>query len=87
VPALQVSHVCAWCRLTAIQSGARLLHWRRRSAFSARRRSRPSAGWAAKLAIYLGFAVGIGGAFFRAWIAVPKPLVHASPQAIMDCNC
>jgi copper transport protein len=27
--------------------------------------------WAAKLAIYLGFAIGIGGTFFRAWIAVP----------------
>src|SRR5205085_517352 len=25
--------------------------------------------WAAKVAIYLGLFVGIGGAFFRAWIA------------------
>ena len=27
--------------------------------------------WAAKVAIYLGIAIGIGGAFFRAWIAAP----------------
>ncbi len=36
--------------------------------------------WSARLAIYLGLFVGIGGAFFRAWIASPafsaaEPLV------------
>src|SRR5207249_4829837 len=28
--------------------------------------------WVAKLVIYLGLFIGIGGAFFRAWIADPQ---------------
>jgi copper transport protein len=40
--------------------------------------------WLTRLAVYLGFAIGIGGAFFRAWIAVPDavdavPLREADP--------
>ncbi len=38
-----------------------------------------AAMWAAKLVIYLGFAVGIGGAFFRAWIAAPDAARAADP--------
>ena len=42
--------------------------------------------WAAKLVIYLGLAVGIGGAFFRAWIAAPDrravPLGQADPWIV-----
>lgn len=43
--------------------------------------------WAAKLAIYLGLAIGIGGAFFRAWIAAPladgvMPLREADPWIV-----
>jgi copper transport protein len=33
--------------------------------------------WAAKLAIYVGLLVGIGGAFFRAWVAAPAPRAPA----------
>ena len=36
--------------------------------------------WAAKVAIYLGLFVGIGGAVFRAWIAVPGAAPSARPR-------
>jgi len=38
--------------------------------------------WAAKVAIYLGFAVGIGGAFFRAWIAPHGVAGSAEPWIV-----
>ncbi|MGD9769441.1 MAG: copper resistance CopC/CopD family protein [Pseudolabrys sp.] len=38
--------------------------------------------WVAKVAIYLGFAIGIGGAFFRAWIAPHGAARSAEPWIV-----
>jgi copper transport protein len=39
--------------------------------------------WAAKFVIYVGLFVGIGGAFFRAWIGDPAPAASAWIAAII----
>ncbi len=35
--------------------------------------------WAGKLALYVGLFVGVGGAFYRAWISDPSPACCGSP--------
>ena len=40
--------------------------------------------WAAKVAIYLGLFVGIGGAFFRAWIVAPGVTTSVRPRESGD---
>ena len=38
--------------------------------------------WAAKVVVYAGLFIGIGGAFFRAWVAEPDPPVSAPWLAV-----